>query len=100
MMSPAELESLSLGVFKLALVAGFLGACMWHLLGLACHLVLAFLERRHDQALRIRDARWRSHWNRAMRDAREAGYIGSRQVAYAANAMRTRRAAIDELRAL
>ncbi|WP_343590348.1 hypothetical protein [Paracidovorax wautersii] len=99
-MTPAELEALAVVVCELALLAGFVGACFWQLFRLACELVLSFLARRHDKALRIRDARWRSHWNRALRDAREAGYTGSRQVAFAANAMRTRRAAIDELRAM
>lgn len=99
-MTTAELESIVHGVALIALVVGVLGAMCWDVFKLALGLVFEFLERRHDQATRIRDARWRAQWNKALREARASGYHGPRAVAFAANSMRTRRAAIAELKGL
>lgn len=99
-MTAEDLQSLARGVAMLALVCGFAGALCFDVARGVCRLLGDYFERRADKAWRIREARWRAHWNNALREAQQSGYEGRRAIAYAANTMRTRKAAIAELEAL
>lgn len=98
-MTDDELRQLVQGVALLAMAFGIIGG--WIGAGLVTFVSWVFeaLERRADRSTRIVNARWRAHWNKAMREAREAGYTGRRAIVYACHTMKTRRQAIRELEA-
>lgn len=99
-MTELELQNFAWSVARMSLAVGFLGGFAYSFLMMLTSWAAEAFDRRENQALRIRDARWRAQWNRAMRDAREAGYSGRRAIAYTVNIMKSRREAIAELQDL
>ena len=99
-MTEQELQHFAWAVAQISLAMGFLGGFAYSFMCMVMDWLLEVLDRRDRQALRIRDARWRAQWNRAKREAREAGYTGRRAVAYAFNVMKSRREAIAEMQGL
>jgi hypothetical protein len=82
-----------------AFIAGLAGGFLARVLSDAASDFLDYIFGLADRQTRIADARWRGHWNVALREAREAGHKGRRAIAYAADAMKTRRQANADLRA-
>lgn len=82
-----------------AFIAGLAGGFLARVLGDAASDFLDYIFGLADRQTRIADARWRGHWNAALREAREAGHTGRTAIAYAVDAMRTRRQANADLRA-
>ncbi len=98
-MTPADLQDFFDTCIDFALIGGFIaGLLAYVFVGLTVDLCDWF-DRRFDTQLRIKDARWRGRWYGALREAREAGYEGRRAIAYAVDAMKTRRQANADLRA-
>lgn len=83
----------------IAFVTGLAGGILARVLGDAVSDFLDCIFGLADRQTRIADARWRGHWNAALREAREAGHTGRRAIAYAVDAMKTRRQANADLRA-
>lgn len=96
-MTEPELQHFAWAVARIAMAAGVLGAVLWSFLMMCASHFWEWFSRRESQALRIRDARWRAQWDRARREAHEAGYTGRRAIAYTVNIMKSRRQAIAEL---
>lgn len=97
-MTEQELQHFALAIAEIALVMGFIGGWAFTLLGSVMRWVLEAVDRSADKQSRIAQARWRGHWHAALREARDAGHKGRRAIAYAVDAMKTRRQANADLR--